>query len=387
MRRRAYVNAALLLVIGAMIGVAALAVVQAATSGETEVRITAQRLDDGRTEFGLQQRVDGEWGERLLPSSRFFPARVTPGRWLNSTPLVVSVTIEDPPDVAADSQSEPHADDPSGDDAGSADGEGGAATGEGEGGEDTGNEEEIAPYEPVEVEFNELTDSNEQGVYRWLGTELGYRLDGSAYVLSRITTSNSAGGVRFEVWCDVSEGNERRTAIYLYDLIGSAHKIFSTDPASWRWSSKLQFGVEAATAFEDAFAVNESGQIASASASSGLIDSLSQISAMRLFYLDGRSYASIQLNLLRMFDSYVGDNILQCDRTVFPEWASTRVAAERAAEAERLSKQLYAWCEEAAEAGAPLQYGNVGGGQGFAIDLFLPGAVEDHDGDGVVCEE
>ena len=147
---------------------------EAVTSGETEVRITAQRLDDGRTEFGLQQRVDGEWGERLLPSGRFFPARVTPGRWLNSTPLVVSVTIEDPPDVAAGSQSEPQADEPSGDDAGSADEEGGAATGAGDGGEETGSEAEIVPYEPVEVELNELASGNEQGVYRWLGTELGY---------------------------------------------------------------------------------------------------------------------------------------------------------------------------------------------------------------------
>ena len=206
MRRRAYVNAALLLLIGAMVGAAALAAVKAVTSGETEVRITAQRLDDGRTEFGLQQRVDGEWGERLLPSSRFFPARVTPGRWLNSTPLVVSVTIEDPPDVATDSQSEPHEDDPSGDDAGSADGEGDAATGEGDGGEDTGSEAEIVPYEPVEIELNDLASGNEQGVYRWLGTELGYWDGGSAYVLSRITTSNSAAGIRFEVSCLVSEG-------------------------------------------------------------------------------------------------------------------------------------------------------------------------------------
>ena len=175
-------------------------------------------------------------------------------------------------------------------------------------------------------------------------------------------------------------------AIYLYDDgIASAHKIFGTDPASWRWSSKIQFGVEAASAFDDAFALNESGRFASASASSALIESLSQTSAIRLFYLDGRSYASIQLNLHGMFDSYVGDNIVNCDRSVFPEWASTRVAAERAAEAERLSR-LYATCEQATEAGAPLQYGTVGGGRGFAIELFLPGTIEDHDGDGVVCE-
>ena len=335
---------------------------------------------------------------------------MTPGRWLNSTPLVVSVTIEDPPDVAAGSQSDPHEDDPREDDGGSADGEGaaatgdgdggeggaatgegdggegGAATGEGDGGEDTGSEAEIVPYEPVEVELNELSSGNEQGVYRWLGTELGYRDDGSAYVLSRITTSNSAVGIRLQASCLISEGNERRSDIYLYDGSGSAHKIFSTDPASWRWSSKIQFGVEAATAFEDAFALNENGRVASASASSALIESLSQTTAIRMFYLDGRSYASIQLNLHGMFDSYVGDNVVNCARSVFPGWASERVTAERAAEAERLSK-LYATCEQATEAGAPLQYGTVGGGRGFAIDLFLPGAVEDHDGDGVVCEE
>ena len=57
-----------------------------------EVRITAQRLADGRTEFALQEReADGEWGERLLPRARFFPATVTVGRWLVSTPLTVSL--------------------------------------------------------------------------------------------------------------------------------------------------------------------------------------------------------------------------------------------------------------------------------------------------------
>ena len=57
-----------------------------------EVRITAQRLADGRTEFALQQReADDEWGERLLPRARFFPATVTVGRWLVSTPLTVSL--------------------------------------------------------------------------------------------------------------------------------------------------------------------------------------------------------------------------------------------------------------------------------------------------------
>ena len=59
--------------------------------GEAEVRIAAQRLESGRTEFALQQRVAGaEWSERILPARRFFPAAATPGRWLSSTPLTVA---------------------------------------------------------------------------------------------------------------------------------------------------------------------------------------------------------------------------------------------------------------------------------------------------------
>ena len=75
----------------------------------TEVRITAQRLADGRTEFALQERdVDGGWSERLLPRGRFSPATVTVGRWLSSTPLAVSLpevlphTAEEGGSVASD---------------------------------------------------------------------------------------------------------------------------------------------------------------------------------------------------------------------------------------------------------------------------------------------
>ena len=75
----------------------------------TEVRITAQRLVDGRTEFALQVReADGGWGERLLPRGRFFPAAATVGRWLSSTPLTVSLpevlphTAEEGGSVASD---------------------------------------------------------------------------------------------------------------------------------------------------------------------------------------------------------------------------------------------------------------------------------------------
>ncbi len=65
-----------------------------AASHSTEVRITARQLEDGRVEFALQQRVDGEWGERQLPRSRYFPTDAQVGRWLNSTPLTVQVAEE-----------------------------------------------------------------------------------------------------------------------------------------------------------------------------------------------------------------------------------------------------------------------------------------------------
>ena len=65
--------------------------VRAQDAAQAEVRITAQRLEDSRTEFALQQRgSDGQWGERLLPRSRYFPARASAGRWLNSTPLTLT---------------------------------------------------------------------------------------------------------------------------------------------------------------------------------------------------------------------------------------------------------------------------------------------------------
>ena len=57
---------------------------------DLEVRVAAQLLADGRTEFALQERnADGSWAERRLPRARFFPANPQIGRWLSSSPLVV----------------------------------------------------------------------------------------------------------------------------------------------------------------------------------------------------------------------------------------------------------------------------------------------------------
>ncbi len=75
-----------------VVAVPSVAAAQQADDGDhAEVRIVAQRLDDDRIEFALQQRgPDDTWGERLLPDQRFFPAGAEVGRWLVSSPLVLT---------------------------------------------------------------------------------------------------------------------------------------------------------------------------------------------------------------------------------------------------------------------------------------------------------
>ena len=60
-----------------------------AQDGASEVRISARRLADGRVEFAIQPRAGGGWGERVLPSARYFPGNAAVGRWLNSSPVTV----------------------------------------------------------------------------------------------------------------------------------------------------------------------------------------------------------------------------------------------------------------------------------------------------------
>ena len=62
------------------------------SAGDATVRIVARRLTDGRTEFGARVRAGGSWGQRLLPSKRFFPTTATVGRWLRSSPLQLGAT-------------------------------------------------------------------------------------------------------------------------------------------------------------------------------------------------------------------------------------------------------------------------------------------------------
>ena len=82
-----------LLVLGILIGAAAIGAVAATSSGSdgaVEVRIIAEPLEDGRVEVGLQQRQgDGEWGETENPPLRFVPADAEIGKPLHSSPIVV----------------------------------------------------------------------------------------------------------------------------------------------------------------------------------------------------------------------------------------------------------------------------------------------------------
>ncbi|MDE0654642.1 MAG: hypothetical protein OXI26_13455 [bacterium] len=62
------------------------------SGADADVRIVARRLDSGRVEFGVERRLSGDsWSERILPRLRFFPADADVGRWLRSSPLAVDV--------------------------------------------------------------------------------------------------------------------------------------------------------------------------------------------------------------------------------------------------------------------------------------------------------
>ncbi len=55
---------------------------------EFELRIIARRLRNGRVEFALEERLDdGSWGNRMLPTRRFFPTSAEADRWLRSSVL------------------------------------------------------------------------------------------------------------------------------------------------------------------------------------------------------------------------------------------------------------------------------------------------------------
>ncbi|MYE46067.1 MAG: hypothetical protein F4X25_04835 [Chloroflexi bacterium] len=78
-----------------VLAIAAVASTATAQQSEVEVRIVAQRLDDGRVEFALQQRDGDSWGPRILPTRRFFPVS-SRGRWLHSSAISLAVAAPAP---------------------------------------------------------------------------------------------------------------------------------------------------------------------------------------------------------------------------------------------------------------------------------------------------
>ena len=65
-------------------------------SGHT-VRISARAEDGGRIEFALQEIIDDEPAERILPRLRKFPASPTVGKWLYSSPIELAAIDTGPP--------------------------------------------------------------------------------------------------------------------------------------------------------------------------------------------------------------------------------------------------------------------------------------------------
>ena len=67
-----------------------------AAAGDSDVRIVARELTNGKIEFGLQQlQHTGSWGTPQLPRTRLFPTTAGLNRWLVSSPLTVSVAYMD----------------------------------------------------------------------------------------------------------------------------------------------------------------------------------------------------------------------------------------------------------------------------------------------------
>ena len=58
-------------------------------AGDVQVRLIARRLQDGRVEFALQERANGSWSDRMLPTRRYFLLTATTNRWLASSTLTL----------------------------------------------------------------------------------------------------------------------------------------------------------------------------------------------------------------------------------------------------------------------------------------------------------
>ncbi len=82
--------------LGILIGTVTLGGISAVSGvGTTEVRITAERLADGRVELGLEQLgADGAWGEAQPPQNRFLAADAEVGAALRTDPIALEVAVD-----------------------------------------------------------------------------------------------------------------------------------------------------------------------------------------------------------------------------------------------------------------------------------------------------
>ena len=79
------------LLLAAVVGGGAALIIRAQTDDAgAELRLSARRLDDGSVELGLQRRVEGGWGARILPDGRFLSLDVPNGEWLNSAAFALA---------------------------------------------------------------------------------------------------------------------------------------------------------------------------------------------------------------------------------------------------------------------------------------------------------
>ena len=84
------------LAVAAVISCATL-VAQAVPEREAEnsVQIAARRLDDGRVEFGLRQRLGDGWSDIAFPSQRYLPVDTPVGEWRITDEIAVAATKVD----------------------------------------------------------------------------------------------------------------------------------------------------------------------------------------------------------------------------------------------------------------------------------------------------
>ncbi|WP_419918184.1 hypothetical protein [Candidatus Poriferisocius sp.] len=62
----------------------------AVTVGSTSVRIVARKTASNSVEVALQQRVGNSWGAYIYPSGRFFPLSTAAGEWKIATPVTIT---------------------------------------------------------------------------------------------------------------------------------------------------------------------------------------------------------------------------------------------------------------------------------------------------------